>query len=214
MSFQRLKSKILKTNKSMKKNFLENIIKRLSKLPGLGPRSARRIIFHLLKNKDEFISPLIEELIQVKENIITCKICGNLDFEETCTICMDENRNNKLICVVENIPDLWALERSGIYNGKYHILGGVLSAIDGINPKELNILSLEERVKSSEDIEIILAISATLDGQTTAHYLSKLLQKHGNKITRLAHGVPIGGELDYLDDGTISQALKGRTLFE
>jgi len=116
--------------------------------------------------------------------------------------------------VLENIPDLWALERSGIYNGKYHILGGVLSAIDGINPKELNILSLEERVKSSEDIEIILAISATLDGQTTAHYLSKLLQKHGNKITRLAHGVPIGGELDYLDDGTISQALKGRTLFE
>ena len=198
----------------MKKNFLENIIKRLSKLPGLGPRSARRIIFHLLKNKDEFITPLIEELIQVKENIITCKICGNLDFEENCTICMDENRNNKLICVVENIPDLWALERSGIYNGKYHILGGVLSAIDGINPKELNILSLEERVKSSEDIEIILAISATLDGQTTAHYLSKLLQKHVNKITRLAHGVPIGGELDYLDDGTISQALKGRTLFE
>ena len=198
----------------MKKKILENLIKRLSKFPGLGPRSARRIIFHLLKNKDEFITPLIEELIQVKENIITCKICGNLDFEETCSICIDKNRNNKLICVVENIPDLWALERSGIYNGKYHILGGVLSAIDGINPKELNILSLEERVKSSEDIEIILAISATLDGQTTAHYLSKLLQKQGNKITRLAHGVPIGGELDYLDDGTISQALKGRTLFE
>ncbi len=198
----------------MKKNFLENTIKRLSKLPGLGPRSARRIIFHLLKNKDEILTPLIQDLLEVREKIITCKICGNLDFEDTCSICIDEDRNNKLICVVENIPDLWALERSGIYNGKYHILGGVLSAIDGVNPRELNILSLEERVKASDDVEIIMAISATLDGQTTAHYLSKLLQKHGNKITRLAHGVPIGGELDYLDDGTISQALKGRTLFE
>ena len=198
----------------MKKNFLENTIKRLSKLPGLGPRSARRIIFHLLKNKDEILTPLIQDLLEVREKIITCKICGNLDFEDTCSICIDEDRNNKLICVVENIPDLWALERSGIYNGKYHILGGVLSAIDGVNPRELNILNLEERVKASDDVEIIMAISATLDGQTTAHYLSKLLQKHGNKITRLAHGVPIGGELDYLDDGTISQALKGRTLFE
>ncbi len=198
----------------MKKNFLENTIKRLSKLPGLGPRSARRIIFHLLKDKDEILTPLIQDLLEVREKIITCKICGNLDFEDTCSICIDEDRNNKLICVVENIPDLWALERSGIYNGKYHILGGVLSAIDGVNPRELNILSLEERVKASDDVEIIMAISATLDGQTTAHYLSKLLQKHGNKITRLAHGVPIGGELDYLDDGTISQALKGRTLFE
>ena len=198
----------------MKKNFLENTIKRLSKLPGLGPRSARRIVFHLLKNKDEILTPLIQDLLEVREKIITCKICGNLDFEDTCSICIDEDRNNKLICVVENIPDLWALERSGIYNGKYHILGGVLSAIDGVNPRELNILSLEERVKASDDVEIIMAISATLDGQTTAHYLSKLLQKHGNKITRLAHGVPIGGELDYLDDGTISQALKGRTLFE
>tara|TARA_B100000131_G_scaffold52570_1_gene47301 strand:+ start:1052 stop:1666 length:615 start_codon:yes stop_codon:yes gene_type:complete len=204
----------LKKNKKMKKNFLENTIKRLSKLPGLGPRSARRIIFHLLKNKDEILTPLIQDLLEVREKIITCKICGNLDFEDTCSICIDEDRNNKLICVVENIPDLWALERSGIYNGKYHILGGVLSAIDGVNPRELNILSLEERVKASDDVEIIMAISATLDGQTTAHYLSKLLQKHGNKITRLAHGVPIGGELDYLDDGTISQALKGRTLFE
>ena len=203
----------MKKNKN-EKNFLENTIKRLSKLPGLGPRSARRIIFHLLKNKDEILTPLIQDLLEVREKIITCKICGNLDFEDTCSICIDEDRNNKLICVVENIPDLWALERSGIYNGKYHILGGVLSAIDGVNPRELNILSLEERVKASDDVEIIMAISATLDGQTTAHYLSKLLQKHGNKITRLAHGVPIGGELDYLDDGTISQALKGRTLFE
>ena len=198
----------------MKQNILEDLIKNISRLPGLGPRSARRIIFHLLKNKNQYLEPLINELIMVKEKIINCEICGNLDLEVKCSICRDENRNDRLICVVENVPDLWALERSGMYNGKYHILGGVLSAIDGINPKELNISSLENRVSSSKEIEIILAISATLDGQTTAHYLSKLLNKNGNKITKLAHGVPIGGELDYLDDGTITQALKGRTLFD
>ncbi len=198
----------------MKKNLLENLVKRISKLPGLGPRSARRIIFHLLKDKNEYLQPLINELILVQEKATNCEICGNLDFEKQCSICRDNNRNNNLICVVENISDLWALERSGMYNGKYHILGGVLSAIDGINPSQLNISSLENRVNASNKIEVILAISATLDGQTTAHYLSKLLNKNGNKITRLAYGVPIGGELDYLDDGTITQALKGRTLFE
>ena len=198
----------------MKKNLLEDLIKRISKLPGLGPRSARRIIFYLLKDKNEFLQPLINELILVQENVTNCEICGNLDLEKNCSICRDNKRNNNLICVVENIPDLWAIERSGMYNGKYHILGGVLSAIDGINPSELNISSLENRVNISSQVEVILAISATLDGQTTAHYLSKLLNKNGNKITRLAHGVPIGGELDYLDDGTITQALKGRTLFE
>ena len=198
----------------MEKDLLEILIRKLSKLPGLGPRSARRIIFHLLKNKSEYLNPLINDLILVKEKIINCEICGNLDLETKCSICRDENRNDNLICVVENVPDLWALERSGTYNGKYHILGGVLSAIDGINPSSLNISSLEDRINLSDKIEIILAISATLDGQTTAHYLSKLLNKKGNKITRLAHGVPIGGELDYLDDGTITQALKGRILFE
>ena len=198
----------------MEKDLIEILIRKLSKLPGLGPRSARRIIFHLLKNKSEYLNPLINDLILVKEKIINCEICGNLDLETKCSICRDENRNDNLICVVENVPDLWALERSGTYNGKYHILGGVLSAIDGINPSSLNISSLEDRINLSDQIEIILAISATLDGQTTAHYLSKLLNKKGNKITRLAHGVPIGGELDYLDDGTITQALKGRVLFE
>ena len=195
-------------------NFLETLIKRISKLPGLGPRSARRIIFYLLKNKELHLRPLIESLIQVEKNIKKCKVCGNIDLNEICSICSDENRNKLSICIVENVPDLWAVERSGIYKGMYHVLGGVLSAIDGINPEELNIPLLEERIKESKEIEIIIAISATLDGQTTAHYLSKVINRYGNKITKLAHGVPVGGELDYLDDGTIIQALKGRTLFE
>ena len=153
-------------------------------------------------------------MTQVEKNIVKCKICGNLDLSETCSICEDETRNKNIICIVENVSDLWALERSGIYKGQYHVLGGVLSAIDGINPDRLNIPSLESKIKHSKDTEIIIAISATLDGQTTAHYLSKLINKYGNKITKLAHGVPVGGELDYLDEGTIIQALKGRTLFE
>ena len=195
-------------------NYLEILIKRFSKLPGLGPRSARRIIFHLLKNKDLFLNPLIESLIEVEKRIVKCEICGNLDIKKTCSICTDVDRNKNYICIVENVSDLWAIERSGIYKGQYHVLGGVLSAIDGINPDELNIPLLEQKIKKSKDIEIIIAISATLDGQTTAHYLLKLLSKYGNKITKLAHGVPVGGELDYLDDGTITQALKGRILFE
>ena len=195
-------------------NYLEILIKRFSKLPGLGPRSARRIIFHLLKNKDLFLNPLIESLIEVEKRIVKCEICGNLDIKKTCSICTDVDRNKNFICIVENVSDLWAIERSGIYKGQYHVLGGVLSAIDGINPDELNIPLLEQKIKKSKDIEIIIAISATLDGQTTAHYLLKLVSKYGNKITKLAHGVPVGGELDYLDDGTITQALKGRILFE
>ena len=198
----------------MNENILESLIKRLSKLPGLGQRSARRIVFDLLKDKHKFLKPIIEELKNVDENIKNCETCGNIDVSNQCNICRDPNRNRDLLCIVENIPDLWALERSGIYNGLYHVLGGVLSAIDGINPKQLNIPSLESRVSSSNKTEIIIAISATFDGQTTAHYLFKLLSKYGNKITRLAHGVPIGGELDYLDEGTIIQAMKGRTKFD
>ncbi len=198
----------------MNENILESLIKRLSKLPGLGQRSARRIVFDLLKDKHKFLKPIIEELKNVDENIKNCETCGNIDVSNQCNICRDPNRNRDLLCIVENIPDLWALERSGIYNGLYHVLGGVLSAIDGINPRQLNIPSLESRVSSSNKTEIIIAISATLDGQTTAHYLFKLLSKYGNKITRLAHGVPIGGELDYLDEGTIIQAMKGRIKFD
>tara|TARA_B100000401_G_scaffold381071_1_gene282942 strand:- start:1601 stop:2197 length:597 start_codon:yes stop_codon:yes gene_type:complete len=198
----------------MNENILESLIKRLSKLPGLGQRSARRIVFDLLKDKHKFLKPIIEELKNVDENIKNCETCGNIDVSNQCNICRDPNRNRDLLCIVENIPDLWALERSGIYNGLYHVLGGVLSAIDGINPRQLNIPSLESRVSASNKTEIIIAISATLDGQTTAHYLFKLLSKYGNKITRLAHGVPIGGELDYLDEGTIIQAMKGRIKFD
>ena len=198
----------------MNENILESLIKRLSKLPGLGQRSARRIVFDLLKDKHKFLKPIIEELKNVDENIKNCETCGNIDVSNQCNICRDPNRNRDILCIVENIPDLWALERSGIYNGLYHVLGGVLSAIDGINPRQLNIPSLESRVSSSNKTEIIIAISATLDGQTTAHYLFKLLSKYGNKITRLAHGVPIGGELDYLDEGTIIQAMKGRIKFD
>ncbi len=198
----------------MNENILESLIKRLSRLPGLGQRSARRIVFDLLKDKQKFLKPIIEELKNVDENIKTCEVCGNIDISNQCNICKDTSRNRDLLCIVENIPDLWALERSGIYNGQYHVLGGVLSAIDGINPNQLNIPSLESRVSLSDKIEVIIAISATLDGQTTAHYLYKLLSKYGNKITRLAHGVPIGGELDYLDEGTIIQAMKGRIKFD
>ena len=198
----------------MNENILESLIKRLSKLPGLGQRSARRIVFDLLKDKHKFLKPIIEELKNVDENIKNCETCGNIDVSNQCNICKDPNRNRDILCIVENIPDLWALERSGIYNGLYHVLGGVLSAIDGINPRQLNIPSLESRVSASNKTEIIIAISATLDGQTTAHYLFKLLSKYGNKITRLAHGVPIGGELDYLDEGTIIQAMKGRIKFD
>ncbi|MAQ06319.1 MAG: recombination protein RecR [SAR116 cluster bacterium] len=198
----------------MNENILESLIKRLSKLPGLGQRSARRIVFDLLKDKHKFLKPIIEELKNVDENIKNCETCGNIDVSNQCNICRDPNRNRDILCIVENIPDLWALERSGIYNGLYHVLGGVLSAIDGINPRQLNIPSLESRVSASNKTEIIIAISATLDGQTTAHYLFKLLSKYGNKITRLAHGVPIGGELDYLDEGTIIQAMKGRIKFD
>ena len=198
----------------MNENILESLIKRLSKLPGLGQRSARRIVFDLLKDKHKFLKPIIEELKNVDENIKNCETCGNIDVSNQCNICRDPNRNRDILCIVENIPDLWALKRSGIYNGLYHVLGGVLSAIDGINPRQLNIPSLESRVSASNKTEIIIAISATLDGQTTAHYLFKLLSKYGNKITRLAHGVPIGGELDYLDEGTIIQAMKGRIKFD
>lgn len=193
---------------------INNLIKLMAKIPGFGPRSARRGVLNLIKNPNDLMLPLANKLIETAKNIKKCKVCGNIDLNEICSICSDENRNKLSICIVENVPDLWAVERSGIYKGMYHVLGGVLSAIDGINPEELNIPLLEERIKESKEIEIIIAISATLDGQTTAHYLSKVINRYGNKITKLAHGVPVGGELDYLDDGTIIQALKGRTLFE
>ena len=194
----------------MSEQFLEKLIKKVSKLPSLGPRSSRRIVLHLLKDKEKLLLPLIEDLSTVANNIRSCIECGNLDESEICQICKDPSRNQKLLCVVETVADLWALERSNVYNGKYHILGGVLSAIDGVNPEQLNISSLEKRLENKYITEIIIAISATLDGQTTAHYLAEILSKFNINITRLAHGLPVGGELDFLDDGTIAQALKAR----
>jgi recombination protein RecR len=194
----------------MSEQILEKLIKKVSRLPGLGPRSSRRVVLHLLKNKEKYLLPLINDLSQVADNIKSCIECGNLDQDEVCEICKNPLRKNNLICVVETVADLWALERTQVYEGKYHILGGVLSAIDGINPEQLNINSLESRLKKQNCTEVIIAISATLDGQTTAHYIADRLNTFNIKITRLAHGVPIGGELDFLDDGTIAQALKAR----
>jgi len=194
----------------MSEQILEKLIKKVSRLPGLGPRSSRRVVLHLLKNKEKYLLPLINDLSQVADNIKSCIECGNLDQDEVCEICKNPLRKNNLICVVETVADLWALERTQVYDGKYHILGGVLSAIDGINPEQLNINSLESRLKKQNCTEVIIAISATLDGQTTAHYIADRLNTFNIKITRLAHGVPIGGELDFLDDGTIAQALKAR----
>ena len=196
----------------MSEQVLEKLIKKVAKLPGLGPRSSRRIVLHLLKDKETLLLPIIEDMSKVANNIKKCIECGNLDENDICQICKNSSRNQTLLCVVETVADLWALERSNVYNGKYHILGGVLSAIDGINPDQLNIDSLEKRLKSNMFTEVIIAISATLDGQTTAHYLAERLGKLDIKITRLAHGLPVGGELDFLDDGTIAQALKARNL--
>ena len=196
----------------MSEQVLEKLIKKVAKLPGLGPRSSRRIVLHLLKDKETLLLPIIEDMSKVANNIKKCIECGNLDENDICQICKNSSRNQTLLCVVETVADLWALERSNVYNGKYHILGGVLSAIDGINPDQLNIDSLEKRLESNVFTEVIIAISATLDGQTTAHYLAERLGKLDIKITRLAHGLPVGGELDFLDDGTIAQALKARNL--
>ena len=193
-------------------NFLETLIKRISKLPGLGPRSARRIIFYLLKNKELHLRPLIESLIQVEKNIKKCKVCGNLDTEDICKICSDDTRNKQIICVVEDVSDLWALERTNNYDGLYHVLGGVLSAIDGVNPEDLNIKGLVENIKAKGIKEVIIATSATLAGQTTSFYISDLLEGLDVTVSRLAQGIPIGGELDYLDDGTIGAALNSRKI--
>jgi recombination protein RecR len=194
----------------MTDNPLESLIKRLSRLPGLGPRSARRAALHLLKNKETNMLPLAEELDHVARTIKTCVECGNLDLTDKCRICFDSRRDATRICVVEDVADLWAMERAGIFSGVYHVLGGTLSALDGRGPKELGIERLVARAANIEEGEVILATSATVDGQTTAHYIGERLERDGMAITRLAHGVPVGGELNYLDDGTLTQAMKAR----
>jgi recombination protein RecR len=186
---------------------IERLIQLLAKLPGLGPRSARRAALVLLKKRDTLLEPLASSLREAADAILTCEICGNLDTASPCAICSDGRRDPHLLCVVEDVADLWALERAGVFRGRYHVLGGALSALDGVTPDRLNVGKLMERVKTGVD-EVILAMNATVEGQTTAHYLMDLLGDL--KVTRLAHGVPVGGELDYLDEGTLSAAFKAR----
>ncbi|HEX4028519.1 MAG TPA: recombination mediator RecR [Rhizomicrobium sp.] len=186
---------------------IERLIQLLSKLPGLGPRSARRAALALLKKRDTLLEPLADSLREAADAILTCEVCGNLDTQSPCAICSDPRRDPHLLCVVEDVADLWALERAGVFRGRYHVLGGALSALDGVTPERLNVGKLLERVKQNVD-EVILAMNATVEGQTTAHYLMDLLGDM--KVTRLAHGVPVGGELDYLDEGTLSAAFKAR----
>lgn len=186
---------------------IERLIQLLAKLPGLGPRSARRAALVLLKKRDTLLEPLTAALREAADAILTCEVCGNLDTASPCAICNDPRRDPLLLCVVEDVADLWALERAGVFRGRYHVLGGALSALDGITPERLNVTGLLVRVKQNVD-EVILAMNATVEGQTTAHYLMDLLGDM--KVTRLAHGVPVGGELDYLDEGTLSAAFKAR----
>ena len=189
---------------------LEQLIRKLARLPGLGPRSARRAVLFLLKNRDRLMVPLAQELFDAASQVRACAECGNLDHGNKCSICLDPQRDHNCICVVEDVGDLWAMERAAVYRGVYHILGGTLSALDGRGPDDLHIDKLVRRANTLAANEVILALSATVDGQTTAYYVAERLAVTSVEVTRLAHGVPVGGELDYLDDGTLAQALKAR----
>ena len=191
-------------------NAIDDLIKKLARLPGLGPRSARRAALFLLQNRDRLMVPLARAMHDVATQIRSCAECGNLDTADVCKICTDTRRDRSLICVVEDVGSLWAIERAAVFSGLYHVLGGTLSAIDGRGPEDLHVDRLIRRAKLPETNEVILALSATVDGQTTAHYIQERLAELPLDVTRLAHGVPVGGELDYLDDGTLAQALKAR----
>lgn len=195
-------------------SLLNRLVQLLASLPGLGPRSARRAALYLLTRKDTHMMPLSRVLEEVAETVQECPICGNLDMVSPCNICSDPKRDPSTICVVSQVADLWAIERSNAFKGKYHVLGGILSAIDGVGPEDLNISGLKKKAASENITEIIFALSATVDGQATIHYLTDELQDSGIKMTRLAHGVPVGGELDYLDDGTITTAIRSRSASE
>ena len=188
---------------------IERLIQLLSKLPGLGPRSARRAALALLKKREQLLEPLGTAMRDAAAAIKTCEVCGNLDTTSPCALCSDPRRDGHVLCVVEDVADLWALERASVFRGKYHVLGGALSALDGITPEKLNMAPLIARVRDGVE-EVILAMNATVEGQTTAHYLMDALAASTVKVTRLAHGVPVGGELDYLDEGTLSHAFKAR----
>ncbi len=189
---------------------IEKLIQLLAKLPGLGPRSARRVTLYLLDHRDTVMEPLAKALSEAADAIRACSLCGNLDTSDPCAICADAGRDPATLCVVEQVSDLWALERTKAFRGRYHVLGGTLSALDGVGPEDLEIPALVERARATEIAEVILALNATVDGQTTAHYITDRLAGSGVTVTRLAHGVPVGGELDYLDDGTLMAALKSR----
>ena len=189
---------------------IERLIQLLAKLPGLGPRSARRAALALLKKRDTLLEPLADALREAADAILTCEVCGNLDTQTPCAICSDPRRDPHVLCVVEDVADLWAIERTAAFRGRYHVLGGTLSALEGVGPEDLRIDALIARAAGGEIKELILALNATVEGQTTAHYVTDRLAGTGVAVSRLAHGVPVGGELDYLDEGTLSAALAQR----
>jgi recombination protein RecR len=189
---------------------VEHLIQLLAKLPGLGPRSARRAALYLIKRREALLVPLARALTDAADAIRTCSVCGNLDTRDPCAVCTDPKRDASIVCVVEDVADMWALERTVAFRGRYHVLGGTLSALDGVGPDDLNIPALVARVRDGDIKEVILAANATVDGQTTAHYIADALAGTGVTVSGLAHGVPVGGELDYLDEGTLSAALKAR----
>ncbi len=189
---------------------IENLASALAKLPGLGPRSARRAVLWLVKHRESALRQVLAALEAVQDKLVECNTCGNVDTQNPCTICADPRRDTKSICVVEDVADLWALDRARLFTGKYHVLGGRLSALDGVRPEDLTIDQLLGRVAEGAVDEIVLAMNATLEGQTTAHYIAEKLEDRPVRITQLAHGLPVGGELDYLDEGTLAQALRAR----
>ncbi len=189
---------------------IEALANALARLPGLGPRSARRAVLHLMKKRENALQPLLAALASVADKLSTCSTCGNVDTADPCAICRDPRRDDRSLCVVEEVSDLWALDRSRLFPGRYHVLGGRLSALEGVRPEDLTIDRLVSRVANGGIDEVVLAMNATLEGQTTAHYLAERLDGFPVRLTQLAHGLPVGGELDYLDEGTLAQALRAR----
>ena len=189
---------------------IETLTQALSRLPGLGPRSARRAVLHLIKKREAALAPLLAALAAVDERLETCAICGNVDTASPCAVCADPRRDARSLCVVEEVADLWALERSRLFPGRFHVLGGRLSALDGVRPEDLAIEPLVVRLAAGGIDEVVLAMNATLEGQTTAHYVAERIERFAVRVTQLAHGLPVGGELDYLDEGTLAQALRAR----
>ena len=192
---------------------IERLIQLLAKLPGLGPRSARRAALHLIKNRDKLMVPIASALNEVRDKVTVCSHCGNVDTIDPCTLCADPRRDRTIICVIEEVGDLWALERAGAWTGLYHVLGGTLSAVEGIRPEDLAITQLIDRAAREHVREVVLAVNATVEGQTTAHYIIERFKGLNIATSRLAHGVPVGGELDYLDEGTLTQAIRARRPF-